>query len=124
MICPECGSEHREGFTRCVACDVDLVEAAPPEPDAVLVKAWETSNAALIPLYQSLLQAAQIAFMIRGEAIQDLLGWGRFGSGANLAIGPVEFWVREEAADEARAIAESLETSEEAPDPEFPESDE
>ena len=116
MICPECGSEYREGFTRCSDCDIDLVEPQPiepPEPEVQLVKAWESSNAALIPLYESLLQAAQIEFMVRGESIQDLFGWGRFGSGSNLVVGPVEFWVREENVEEARAIAQSLETSQE-----------
>lgn len=115
MVCPECGSEYREGFTRCGDCDVDLVVPAAPEPETNLVKVWESSSAALIPLYESLLHAANIEFMVRGEAIQDLFGWGRFGTGANYVIGPVEFWVREESGEEARAIADSLESSEELP---------
>jgi hypothetical protein len=29
MICPNCNGQYRPGFSRCVDCDVDLVEAAP-----------------------------------------------------------------------------------------------
>ena len=32
MICPECHSEYRAGFTRCATCEVDLVEVVPREP--------------------------------------------------------------------------------------------
>jgi len=28
-FCPECQAEYREGFTRCSACDLDLVEQLP-----------------------------------------------------------------------------------------------
>lgn len=30
MFCPSCGAEYREGFDRCVDCDVALVATAPP----------------------------------------------------------------------------------------------
>lgn len=33
MWCPECKNEYREGITRCVDCDVDLVEVLPDEPE-------------------------------------------------------------------------------------------
>jgi hypothetical protein len=29
MICPNCNAEYRPGFSHCVDCDVDLVEATP-----------------------------------------------------------------------------------------------
>jgi hypothetical protein len=31
MFCPECRAEYRPGFTRCVDCDVDLVQELPLE---------------------------------------------------------------------------------------------
>src|SRR5215470_9028014 len=34
MYCPNCGSEYRQGFTRCTDCDVDLV--------------WEPPNKAIV----------------------------------------------------------------------------
>lgn len=33
MWCPECKNEYREGITRCVDCNVDLVEVLPEEPE-------------------------------------------------------------------------------------------
>jgi hypothetical protein len=102
MICPECGSEYREGFTHCSDCDVDLVEPTPAEPEIELVKIYEGGNAAVLPLIESVLRDSGIEFMTRGEALQDLFALGRFGTGGgNNAIGPVEFWVR--ANDEAAA---------------------
>lgn len=112
MICPSCGSEYREGFARCADCDVDLVEPPPPpaeEPPVELVKVYETSNAAVIPLVESLLDDAGIEFMTKGAEIQDFIGGGRFPAGFNLIVGPVEFHVRDDAADEARAILDTLE---------------
>lgn len=32
MFCPVCKAEYRPGFTHCVDCDVDLVDALPPAP--------------------------------------------------------------------------------------------
>ncbi len=113
MICPQCNSEYREGYTHCADCDVDLVEPTPPEPEVKLVKIYEEGDAAVLPLIESLLRDADIEFMTRGEALQDLFALGRFGTGGgNNAIGPVEFWVREEDAEEARALIESAPSGE------------
>lgn len=104
MICPECGSEYREGFTHCADCDVDLVEGAPSEegqPEAKLVKVYEGGNPAVVPLIESLLRDSGLEFMTRNEALQDLFALGRVGTGGSNAVGAVEFWVREE--DEATA---------------------
>jgi hypothetical protein len=112
LICPSCGSEYREGFTHCASCDVDLVEPVPAEgePEVDLVKVYETGNAAIIPLLESLFDDAGIEYMAKSEAIQDLFGWGRLGVNFNFVLGrPVEFFVREDAAEEARAIVKTLE---------------
>jgi len=111
VICPNCGSEYRAEFTRCADCDVDLVEPPPPpEPPAQidLVKIFETGNAAVIPVVESLLSDAEIEFMTKSEPIQHMFGWGTFGSNLNYVIGPVHFLVREEDAEEARAIVAHL----------------
>lgn len=112
MICPECGSEYREGYVRCAACEVDLIEPRAVEPEVALVKVYDSGNPALVPLFESMLADAGIEVMIKGEALQDLFGVGRLGAGFNSVAGAVEFYVREDAAEEARAIAASLEHSE------------
>ena len=108
MVCPQCESEYRDGFTRCSSCEVDLVDALPQEPSVELVKVYECGNAAIIPLVESLLADAGIEFMTKGEPIQNLFGWGTFASKLNYVIGPVEFYVREDAAEDARAIINSM----------------
>src|SRR5260221_11524796 len=68
MKCPRCGSEYREGFTRCTDCDLELVPSAPP-PEAgdvrshiELVKVFEGGNPAVIPLVESLFEDAGIEY--------------------------------------------------------------
>jgi len=110
MICPECGSEYREGFTRCCDCDVDLVVPVESEPDAQLVKVYAGTNPAVLPLVESLLDEAEIEFMKRGEAIQDLFAGGRL-LGLNPIVGPVEFWVRSEYEDQALELLAGVDES-------------
>jgi hypothetical protein len=113
MICPECAAEYRDGFTRCSDCQIDLVDPAITTehvPETRLVKVYESGNAAIIPFVQSLLADAGIDFMTKGEPLQDLFGWGRFGANLNYVIGPVQFYVREEDQEEAVAIFRSLDT--------------
>ncbi len=111
MYCPECGSEYREGFTHCTECDVDLVPEAPQHFDAAikLVKVFETGNPALIPVVESLLDEAGVAFLTKNENLQDMFGGGRLGSGFSIILGPVQFLVREEDVPAAQSLLEDLE---------------
>ncbi len=120
MICPECGNEFRWHVTVCPTCDVELVErlpGPPPTPDAELVLVFKTGEAAVIPVAQSLLEAADIQYLLRGDGLQDLFGWGRLFVPYNFVVGPAEFWVCEDDADQAREILTRLnEPVEPAPD--------
>lgn len=111
MICPECGSEYREGFTRCSDCDVALVQAAPEEggePDVEIVKVFEATNAAVLPLVESVLFDANIEFMTKSEGLQDVFALGRLGMGSNNLIGPATIWVRKDDEAEARGLIDML----------------
>jgi hypothetical protein len=113
MICPECDSEYREGFTHCNDCDVDLVAFVEPiegEPDAQLTKVWSGTNPAILPVVESLLDEAGIPFMKRGESVQDFFAGGRL-LGLNPVAGPVEFWVRSEHAEQAAELLASVDES-------------
>jgi hypothetical protein len=102
MICPSCGSEYREGFARCASCDVALVVAAPApanDSEEQLVRIFATNNPALITVFKSLLDDAQIDYLAKGANIQDLFVG---------AIGAVQFFVNASDAEEARAIVTTL----------------
>jgi hypothetical protein len=62
----------------------------------------------LIALIKSLLDDAGIRYLAKGDDIQDLFGWGRFGTVASV-VGPVEFFVASEEAVQAREILAHLE---------------
>lgn len=53
---------------------------------------------------KAVLQGHGIDCVCHGENVADLFGWGRFGTGMNLAVGPVKVLVRGEDADEAMRI--------------------
>lgn len=78
-------------------------------PEIELVKVFEADNAAILPLVESVLDDAGIEYMTKGEILQDLFALGRFGTGANNAIGGTEIWVRKEDEAEARALIALLE---------------
>lgn len=73
--------------------------------DAAPVTVLQTSDPALLSVAKSLLQDAGIQFFAKGEAVQDLFGFGRFGTGFSPIAGPVELQV---AADDAAAASERL----------------
>ncbi len=75
------------------------------EHDAAPVTVLRTSDPALLGVAKSLLQDVGIQFFAKGEAVQDLFGFGRFGTGFSPIAGPVELQV---AADDAAAAWELL----------------
>lgn len=111
MYCPSCGQQVDSLEPACPDCGVDLVDARPgppPDPSIALVPVFQTGDAALIAFARSLLEADGIEYMVRADGLQDLVGWGRLGSGFNLITGPAEFVVREEDAQRARELLRDL----------------
>lgn len=77
-----------------------------------LVTVFETGDPGLVALARSLLDSARIEFATKGEAIQDLLGLGRFPAVSNLVTGPVVFQVQPDDALKARSLLRDLQRGE------------
>jgi hypothetical protein len=114
MVCPNCRSEYRDGFTHCADCYSELVVgplSTEPVSDArevELVSVFETGNPSLVSVAKSLLDSAGIPFVTRGEALQDLFGLGRFPASMSLIAGPVVFQVGQADAEDAAALLNDL----------------
>jgi membrane protease YdiL (CAAX protease family) len=95
MFCPNCGSEYRPGFSRCVDCEVDLVDEIPPpsEPEEpiTLATVYATGDRALLARATALLDDAGIPYLTRGESPHDLLAEGLLGPGVR--VDPMEIQV-------------------------------
>jgi hypothetical protein len=111
MFCPQCRTEYQPGFATCADCDIPLVAELPPEPeptpDGEFVKVYETADATLIPVVQSLLGGAGIQVLTKGESVLDLFAFGRLG-GMNV-VGPAMFFVHPNDAEAARGVLAELE---------------
>lgn len=68
-----------------------------------LVTVLESSDEAELAVVRSLLEAEGIPCLLRGEGVQEIVGFGRVG-GENLALGQVEVQVRREQAQAAREL--------------------
>ncbi len=107
MFCPECGAEYREGVTGCADCNVGLVEQLPSEPKIgwrELITVLETADENLVVVAKGILEGAGIPYLAKADRLQDLIGWGRFGSGFNIIVGPIQIQVPEEYVEAARAL--------------------
>lgn len=112
MCCPQCEEEDAWDVMVCPVCDVDTVDrllrAGPePTPDAKLVPVFATGDPGLIAIARSLLDGEQIDYFVRGEGLQDPFLCGRL-TGPSSAMGPAEFWVREEDTENARTLLQDL----------------
>lgn len=82
MYCPECRAEYRDEIESCPDCEVQLVAAlAPGDPDADLVPVFETADVSLLPVVTSLLDSAEIPYVVQGEEALSVLPVGRWGAG-------------------------------------------
>jgi hypothetical protein len=101
MFCPNCGCED---------CDVDLVAVLPEAPvthhdPADVTTVFSTNDPVAWMTAKSLLDGAGIPYVARNEALQDLFGFGRFGTGYSVVAGPMEIQVT---ADRERAAVDLL----------------
>ena len=72
MFCPKCKAEYRKGFYRCAHCQVDLVDALPPEPELEpeyvdYEEVLATYNPADVAFLKSLLDAEGVIYYFLGE---------------------------------------------------------
>jgi len=73
-----------------------------------LVTVFKSGNEALISLVKSILDEANIKYLVKGENIKDLFGFGVIGTGYNPLTGPVEIQVLEENADYAFELLKDI----------------
>ncbi len=117
MICPKCEAEYRPGFTCCSDCLVPLVDALPepkpkPRPDAVsrpdrhpvaltdAVCVYRSGHRGRLAVAKSVLQSADVPFVVLNEALQTLTGL--------VGIAPVEILVSAADAEDARLLLAEL----------------
>lgn len=109
VICPGCGGECRARLKVCPVCGAPLASEKPesePREDArkfELCTILATSDPGLIAVAKSLLDDADIPFMVRGEGIQGL-----FPGSLNVVLGPAELQVSVRDKEEAGAILSRL----------------
>jgi hypothetical protein len=81
-----------------------MAEREPGGPVTVL----ETGDPGLVAVAKSLLESAGIQYFAKGEALQNLFGWGQFGTGFNPIVGVVQLQVAAEDAEDATALLRDL----------------
>lgn len=69
-----------------------------------IVTVFETGNPALLAVVKSILDGAEIQYIIKGEQLQNLFGMGILGTGFNPLVGPVQIQVRREDEPTAREL--------------------
>lgn len=76
MFCPSCGAEFDPGVTICGDCHVELIDEKPDMEahyqDSVCV--FESDNSGEIAFAESLLQGAEIPYVVQNAIGQNLVG--------------------------------------------------
>jgi hypothetical protein len=115
MRCPECKTEYDAGMVACGDCGASLGGDAADEDIATVdispVVVFESGHPDRIAIAKSMLMSSGIEYMVTGEHVQDLFGYGRFPAASNLVVGPVQVLVAAADRDDATAILGELEFS-------------
>jgi len=114
MFCPECRAEYRDEIRRCPDCEVTLVAELPEEFEPSteeLVVVLETADVAVLPVVKSVLEAAEIPFIVQGDEAMGVLPVGKIGLGGLTAKGhglSAAILVPREYEEEVRALLTEL----------------
>jgi len=69
-----------------------------------LITIFESGNQGIIAFVKSILDSAEIPYLVKGENIQNLFGLGVIGTGFNPISGPVQIQVNREDESAAREL--------------------
>lgn len=76
MFCPGCGAEFEPGVVTCPECGVELVEERPADFEPQFqetVKVFESADPGQIAVAESVLQGAEIPYVVQNAASQTTL---------------------------------------------------
>lgn len=106
MYCPKCKTNINLEESKCPKCGDEFKLGG-------LVKILETGDKPLIAIIKSVLTDAEVKFFVKGEELQDIIGLGGFGTGYNVAAGPMELYVQEDDAEAVQMLIDELEQNQE-----------
>ncbi|HEX2787053.1 MAG TPA: DUF2007 domain-containing protein [Ignavibacteria bacterium] len=72
------------------------------------VTVFSSGNEAVISVVKSILDEANIKYLIKGEDVENLFGLGVIGTGFNPVTGPVEFQVMPENVKYAKELLKDV----------------
>ena len=115
MICPNCGSEYREGFLRCADCDVDLIQATVESADRIetdpkneLTRVFETQRHDLLIEICLAFENQNIPYLSQSGTAFDTYG---VVEQTQTLVWRGALWVPEAYADEAEEIIEKIQNA-------------
>ncbi len=86
------------------------------EDSEKLVTVLKSGHQGIIALAKSILDEAEIKYLVKGEHLQNLFGVGVMGTGFNPLTGPIEIQVLTGDAETAQELLKDIEESEETED--------
>ncbi len=104
MYCPRCKTAADEGDERCTYCSAPLVASLPAAPARGLVAVFNTTDPALLPIVRSVLDAAEIPYVVQGEAGVSVFPLGPVAARVTNRLTGVTILVERDRAEEVAAL--------------------